>query len=862
MFNRLTDSLTERSSDNDFVVRRRHPLVMKLLVVFGVAFVGLYYTAMHTHTLDGKYLFIATLCLAIGAMAWFTIYYSLRNHDLVMVTEFQNALFASAAGLSSRFCVIVKRDGTIVYFDPGFQRIFRSFVHDEVRSIDALFEKEGIQSEVGRSIYTVLEQGTSDKVLCDIPHDGALVRYLLTIDSLQRPRGFWVIRGREFVEPRMERSAQSAEQGNIMSQLFSGMIQQLPVGMYAAGPDGRIYFVNHTLENWLGYGPGELLQRQTPIHDIIYQVAEGRPGDFSMDSFDTEVTFQKKTGALLKCHVTQHALSDHNGQPGGVAGIAYAGNAAADVKKNFESSPLLAHSAAAQLMRSDLQHFIEQSPIAIARLDNDGIIRSCNASFRRLTQIPETGASLAFLELLAESARKDVQARLQALSRGETVDAHSIDIALARDEHATASVFLTRTDTGVDGPEIIAHLIDTTEQKNLEMRFAHSQKMQAVGQLAGGVAHDFNNLLTAMIGFCDLLLMRHPAGDPSFADIMQVKQNANRAANLVRQLLAFSRRQTLQPKMLDITDVLAELSNLIRRLIGENIELKVVHGRDAGMIKADQGQIEQVFINLAVNARDAMQSGGTLTICTSHVTVNRRNPVITRDMIPPAEEDRIVDGDYVLVELIDTGHGIARELIQKIFEPFFSTKEVGSGTGLGLATCYGIVKQTGGYIYVSSRPGEGTKFSLFFKRYIADAAAVAETAESAERAGTDDLTGKGTILLVEDETPVRIFAARALRNKGYTVLEADCGETALEVMEKEGANVNAIVTDVIMPGMNGPAMIEELSKTYPDIKVVFMSGYAEDAFIKSYGTEREFNFLPKPFTLKQLAAKVKEVMAG
>ena len=241
------------------------------------------------------------------------------------------------------------------------------------------------------------------------------------------------------------------------------------------------------------------------------------------------------------------------------------------------------------------------------------------------------------------------------------------------------------------------HFIDVTEQKNLEVQFAQSQKMQAVGQLAGGVAHDFNNLLTAMIGFCDLLLMRFRPGDPSFADIMQIKQNANRAANLVRQLLAFSRQQTLQPRILDITDVLVELSHLLRRLIGENIELKVVHGRDLGLAKVDQGQLEQVIINLAVNARDAMPGGGTLTIRTANVT-SRPAPMRRGHETMPA-------GNYVLIEVTDTGIGIPKENLARIFEPFFSTKEIGSGTGLGLSTVYGIVKQTGGFIFVDSDQG-------------------------------------------------------------------------------------------------------------------------------------------------------------
>ena len=382
-----------------------------------------------------------------------------------------------------------------------------------------------------------------------------------------------------------------------------------------------------------------------------------------------------------------------------------------------------------------------------------------------------------------------------------------------------------------------------------------------MGQLAGGVAHDFNNLLTAMIGFCDLLLMRHQAGDPSFADIMQIKQNANRAANLVRQLLAFSRRQTLQPKTVDLTEVLAELSNLIRRLIGENIQMHMQHGRDLGMVKADQGQLEQVIINLAVNARDAMKGGGTLTIRSSNITVSGPES-LPRDLIAPTEEDVIVPGDYVLVEVTDTGTGMSADIVKNIFEPFFSTKEVGSGTGLGLSTCYGIIKQTGGYIFVRTGLGAGTSFFLYFKRYEDVApAVVAETHE--EKAG-GDLTGRATVLLVEDETPVRIFAARALRNKGYEVLEADSGENALEVFAEYTGPIDLIISDVMMPGINGPKMIDSLYSTYSarmeGIKVVFISGYAEDAFVDSYGQERSFNFLPKPFTLKQLASKVKEVL--
>ena len=521
-----------------------------------------------------------------------------------------------------------------------------------------------------------------------------------------------------------------------------------------------------------------------------------------------------------------------------------------------------------------LQRFIEHSPIAIATLDGSGNIVEANPAFHTLTRRQFAGRlPMPFSSLAPGEKKAETEAVLKKVLGGETPSAaYEFEIAIADSPIIVSACF---GPLGEGKSNFLAvYFNDVTEVRNLvneakglaneakalDQRFAHSQKMQAVGQLAGGVAHDFNNLLTAMIGFCDLLLMRHPAGDQSFADIMQIKQNANRAANLVRQLLAFSRRQTLQPKILDLTDVLAELSNLIRRLIGENIELKMVHGRGIGHVRADQGQLEQVLINLAVNARDAMPKGGVLTIRTSRSVINRDHP-LPRGLLAPAEEDTTIpDGEYVLVEVADTGCGIPPAILQKIFEPFFSTKAVGSGTGLGLSTVYGIVKQTGGYVYVASRENEGTSFSLFFPSVSAqEAATAAAEAETPEKGGGGDLTGKGTILLVEDETPVRIFAARALRNKGYTVLEADCGETAIELMHKHGHEVEVIVTDVIMPGMNGPTMIDKIIPQYPNVKVVFISGYAEDVFVNNYGSERSFNFLAKPFTLKQLAGKIKEV---
>ncbi len=511
----------------------------------------------------------------------------------------------------------------------------------------------------------------------------------------------------------------------------------------------------------------------------------------------------------------------------------------------------------------NINSFVELSPIAIIRLSTTGEIIEANAAFRKMMQgqLP-VNRNIRLIEFIEPDDRIKFESTLNHLIKGEEVPPLSMTLHLPNGGVLIVYCYISFVKPEGHDPVLFMHMIDQTEQKNLEMRFSHSQKMQAVGQLAGGVAHDFNNLLTAMIGFCDLLLMRHPAGEPSFADIMQIKQNANRAANLVRQLLAFSRRQTLQPKNLDLTDVLAELSNLIRRLIGENIQMKMQHGRDIGLVRADQGQLEQVIINLAVNARDAMKDGGILTIRTSDVSIKGPES-LPRGVIAPTEDEVITPGEYVLVEAEDTGTGIRPEIVKSIFEPFFSTKEVGSGTGLGLSTCYGIIKQSGGFVYVRTDLGMGTTFLIYFKR-IAETVTSKSIEEVAEEKQPTDLTGAATILLVEDETPVRIFAARALRNKGYEVLEADSGESAIDVFKAHDGALNIIISDVVMPGMNGPKMITTLHEQFADkmkaVKVVFISGYAEDAFVDTYGSERAFNFLPKPFTLKQLASKVKEVM--
>nr|WP_321252887.1 ATP-binding protein [uncultured Ruegeria sp.] len=392
---------------------------------------------------------------------------------------------------------------------------------------------------------------------------------------------------------------------------------------------------------------------------------------------------------------------------------------------------------------------------------------------------------------------------------------------------------------------LIAVLNDATELKTLEAQFVQGQKMQAVGQLAGGVAHDFNNLLTAISGHCDLLLLRHDQNDPNYGDLVQINQNANRAAALVSQLLAFSRKQTLRPEALDLRDTISDLIHLLNRLVGEKIRLTLSHDPVLKPVRADKRQLEQVFMNLVVNARDAMPEGGEIRIETEVI-----------EMSQPLRRDRatVPPGEYVTVKVIDSGVGIAADKLQKVFEPFYTTKRTGEGTGLGLSTVYGIVKQTGGFIFVDSAQGFGTEFTVFLPVSVAPAEPV--LAQQDSRIPQNAKQGDGVVLLVEDEAPVRAFATRALRLKGYKVLEADSGEEALRLLEDSTLKVDAFVTDVVMPGLDGPTWVRKAMETRPDVSVIFMSGYTEGAFSGSGPEIARSTFLPKPFSLNQLTEAV------
>ena len=485
---------------------------------------------------------------------------------------------------------------------------------------------------------------------------------------------------------------------------------------------------------------------------------------------------------------------------------------------------------------------IEDLPVPLLKILEDGTIKASNREAREL--LGTNSESPKCLQDVLDGLGRPINDWLREALAGQ--GGHVSQFLRGRGEKQEVFVQVTlNIARGADGPHLIAVLNDVTELKTLEAQFVQSQKMQAIGQLAGGVAHDFNNLLTAISGHCDLLLLRHDQGDQDYGDLIQIHQNANRAASLVGQLLAFSRKQNLQPERIDLRDTLSDLTHLLNRLVGEKVRLFLDHEPELASIKADKRQLEQVLMNLVVNARDAMPDGGEIIVKTENLTLER--PMVKdRASIPP--------GDYVVVKVIDEGHGIPPERLPKIFEPFYTTKRTGEGTGLGLSTVYGIVKQTGGYIFAESDLKQGTEFLLLFPAYTLTVAEPLPVV--VERPEPAPVNGDEVILLVEDEAPVRAFASRALRLRGYTVLEADCAEAALELLTDPDLSVDIFVTDVIMPGKDGPTWVREALATRPDTKVVFVSGYAEDAFSKDNDPIPNSVFLPKPFSLNELTSTV------
>ncbi|WP_417689794.1 cell cycle histidine kinase CckA [Roseibium sp.] len=788
---------------------------------------------------------VGVFCLFAGAIGF--LRFGTGRGGSPIAAAFLNSLDDGA--------LITDTEGRLVYANQSYGDLTGAETEADIRVLERVFSSDPDAADAIFRLSQAMRDGlrAQEEIRMPVPlgrSEGGARWYRVSIRPLVLKRQDGGSGKRLAVWQLADITRDRAEQENSFQELqrVINFLDHAPAGFFSCDGAGRIVYLNATLADWLGYdlaqfeagelGLGEIVQGDGT--ELIRSV-KGQAGEVKSETFDLD--FVAKSGRSFPVRLLHRVPFGESGHAGDSRTLVL------NRSRGEEASEAL-RAAEVRFAR-----FFNNTPIAIASLDTEGRVLRTNAPFLRLFgPVDLSGEPPKLEDFIAASGREELGRALSAAANG-IGEIAPIDIPLNETgpDPRSATFYVSAVQEGEgDGEAAIVYALETTQQRALEAQFAQSQKMQAIGQLAGGVAHDFNNVLTAIIGFSDLLLASHRPTDPSFQDIMNIKQNANRAAGLVRQLLAFSRRQTLRPQQLALNDVLADLSILLDRLLGEKVELKVVHGRDLWPVMADLNQLEQVIVNLAVNAGDAMADGGKLTIRTGNVTEAESTQFENTRGMPP--------GEYTLIEVTDTGHGMPPEIMEKIFDPFFSTKEVGKGTGLGLSTVYGIVKQTGGFIFCTSEVDVGTTFRLFLPRHIPAVVDEPVKEVKAEPEKVADLTGSASILLVEDEEAVRAFGARALASRGYTVHEAGSGTEALEVMEETGGNIDLVVSDVVMPEMDGPTLLVELRKTRPDLKIIFVSGYAEDAFEENLPANEKFFFLPKPFTLKQLATTVKEVL--
>ena len=767
--------------------------------------------------------------------------------------------------------LVTDAEGRVIYANAAYLDLIDAADANEMRPVERVFIGDADASE---AIYRLLKAAREGKRLQEeVRVAGLKGRPARWLRLRVRPLGE---RGRDrrlTVWSLSDVTRERERQENVFQELQHAVdyLDHAPAGFFSVDAKGDVVYLNATLANWLDQDLAQVGSGGLKLSDLVagdgaalLTTLRVAPGELKTEVLDLDL--KTRSGRKLPVRLFHKLAFGADGAPGASRTLV--------LNRAHDDGTDPQRAAEIRFMR-----FFHYTPMAIATVDREGRIVRTNPLFARLFHkvLNLESGSRPIAAVVAKRDRSALEAAIGAAARGKS-DIPPVEAALAGDGERFGSFYVTAVEEEERDQEAgIVYTLETTAQRELENKVTQQQKMELVGQLAGGIAHDFNNVLSAIIMATDFLLNAHKPTDPSFGDIMQIKQNANRAASLVRHLLAFSRKQTLRPQVLDLGEVLSDLTMLLRRLIGEKVALDVVHGRDLWPVKADISQFEQVIVNLAVNARDAMPDGGRLQLRTTNVTAKECERYNTRGM--PA-------ADYVLVEVRDTGTGIPEAILGKIFDPFFSTKEVGKGTGLGLSTVYGIIKQTGGFVYVDSVLHQGTTFRIFLPRHIPGIEELAEQAAEIEapaithtlvaadqvkraagagapaKAASVDLTGQGTILLVEDEEGLRALNARGLTSRGYTVLEASNGVEAIDVLEKSGKPVDLVVSDVVMPEMDGPTLARELRTRNPNLKIIFVSGYAEDAFQKNLPEHGQFAFLPKPFTLKQLVAAVKETLAA
>src|SRR4051794_17445819 len=833
--------------------RRNGSIVLVLLVAFGIVAVAVALMTIGRAQAQPYILGLLALLAMVGLFNLFAfaagiIRFANRAADDPVLGRIADHAHDGLAVTDSR--------GHVVYSNAAYLALTGAATAQDVRPVERVFiGNPDVSEAVFRLLKAARESKRQQEEVRIAGSDGAQGRWLR---MRVRPLGQSKREAKYAVWSIADITRDRERQEDVFRELQHAIeyLDHAPCGFFSVSPAGDVIYVNATLANWLDYDLAEIGSGGLKLNDVVSGDGAALltsivavPGEVKTEVFDIDL--RMRGGKPMPVRLYHKLAFGADGSPGSSRTLVISR------ARDEHSDPERA--AEVRFMR-----FFDHTPMAIATVDRGGAVVRANARFAKLAQSlsPDGAANKSIFRTVNARDRGLLIAAINQAAEGQG-DIAPVEAMLDGAKERWGQFFVTAVEEDERETEAgIVYLLETTERRALENQINQSQKMDMVGQLAGGIAHDFNNVLSAIMMANDFLLNAHKPTDPSFQDIMQIKQNATRAATLVRQLLAFSRRQTLRPQVLDLGDALSDLTMLLRRLIGEKVKLDLVHGRDLWPVKADVSQFEQGIVNLAVNARDAMQDGGRLIIKPANGATEKPPPLPKRGR--PAAV-------YVRIDVTDPGPAIPADIVDKIFEPFFSTKEVGKGTGLGLSTVYGIVKQTGGFVYVDSEAGKGTSFRIFLPRHRPELEAAPEphvTNGAAREAAAEppkpqaDLTGQGTILLVEDEDGLRSLNARGLRSRGYSVIEAANGLEAMEALEEKNGAVDLVVSDVVMPEMDGPTLLKEMRQRNPHLKIIFVSGYAEEAFDKSLPENEQFAFLAKPFALSALVAKVKETMTA
>ena len=763
-----------------------------------------------------------------------------RGRSSAQAAELAGAEILGALGLAERVLdsdqdarLVTRLDGVVTYANRAYFTLAKKAGVTGPAGlpprIDRLFAQQGAEAtKIFRLCRAAKGAEPAEEViyqLMGLQGGGERKRFEVSV----RP-----IRGSdEHVAWRLRELPVDEEEHDILAAAFA----DFPHPVMAIEKSGQIAWANASLREKLGASRGDLQH----IDDVVL----GETGDLVR-------ALWRLDRAEQRARIRRRGADPIDGifigfRRGGV------GEGFACIKLTIEEEEEVQDEAA-------LSGDMSESPFGVAvvegEMHRDGRVVEANRAFTDVFGGAKKNAPLA--KLVSQDALEELAAeikRKQKSGGSPTPIETSIGDGVGRRSFALYARPVRRRRGSYGVRRTLLYSVDITDRKRMEEEHAQDQKLRGIGQLASKVAHDFNNYLQVVLGHCERLMLRHPAGDPSYQELIQIRENAQRAANTTKQLLAFSRKQTLKRQVLSITEVLRDFSRFLTRSIGEKVRLDLVNGRGLPPIKADKYQLETVLMNLAVNARDAMSpNGGVLTIKTSAVSAEEAAEV---------SAPGILNQDYLLIEVVDTGPGIPEEIVDKIFDPFFTTKDEGKGTGLGLSTVYGVIRQMDGVVLIDSAPGEGACFKVYLPAYDGEIEEADDeaTVKPASHHGPQDLTGAGRILVVEDEDPVRNFVVATLVDCGYEVTEAEDGEDALDIIAEEGADFDLVISDVMMPVLDGPTMISKAREAHGlTAKVIFMSGYAEAAVRDQLDAVDGAGYLQKPATLQVIASSVKAAL--